>query len=265
MEPAEFVARYIDAWNQHDAQAIANTLSATGKYMDLPVHTEMSREELIVHLEEVFQEEIWHYELVGEVCSGGDTVAFQYKAYPRDGSGDDDSWYGAEFITLRSGTAEEIVDHYQQHEHENPVTPLAGVATSSGDSSVQRYAKSGLGNAAMEELKQKLHELMDGDRLYLEPNLTLPELAARLGSSVNHLSQVINAGFGMSFFDYLNKYRVEEDMRVLGDESDKDRTVLSVALQVGFNSTSTFYVAFKKVTGRTPAQYRRELAADKDD
>ena len=51
---------------------------------------------------------------------------------------------------------------------------------------------------------------MDHEKLYLEPDLTLPILAKRVDCSVNHLSQVVNAGFSMSFFDFLNSYRVQE-------------------------------------------------------
>ncbi len=260
MKAAEFVARYIAAWNEQDAQAIADTMSETGTYLDIPVHQQMSKEELIIHLEELFERESYFYELAGPVCSGENTVAFQYKATPRSASQNGEGvepWFGAEFISLSSGVATAIVDYYEQNGEESAASPLAGVADAV---SVQRYAKSGLSAAQMEELKGRLTELMEVEHLYLEPNLTLPELADMLNCSVNHLSQVINAGFGSSFFDYLNGYRVKEAMVLLGEVGELSRTVLSVALQVGFNSTSTFYVAFKKVTGETPAQYRKRLS-----
>jgi AraC-like DNA-binding protein len=98
---------------------------------------------------------------------------------------------------------------------------------------------------------------MEEEKIYLQPDLTLPQLASALSCSVNHVSQAINAGFGMSFFDYLNQLRVREATRLLQTGDGDTPTVLNVALQVGFNSTSTFYVAFKKVTGKTPAEFRR--------
>ncbi len=260
MRATEFVARYIDAWNRQDSQAIANHLSENGTYLDIIVHQQMSREELIVHLDELFEVEAYVYELAGEVCSGKDTISFQYKAFPREqenSAEQSDPWFGAEFITLGSGAAVEIVDYYEQRGLASPQSPIADAA---GVGQVQRYAKSGLSKKQMEVVKQQLNELMEVDKAYLRPDLTLPELADALDCSVNHLSQAINAGFGMSFFDYLNHYRVTEAMQLLYPENGDSGTVLSVALQVGFNSTSTFYVAFKKVTGKTPAQYRRTLA-----
>ncbi len=257
MDAAEFAARYIDAWNNQDAQAIASHISDQGTYLDIIIHQEMTRDELLVHLEELFQLEPYRYELVGEVCAGANTLAFQYRAVLRDADNDDATYYGAEFITRNNDKATDIVDYYQQRGVASPQSPMADAA---GPSNVQRYAKSGLSPQQMGALKQELVSLMEEQRVYLQPDLTLPELADSLACSVNHLSQVINAGFGISFFDYLNQYRVKEAMALLAPCEGETPTVLAVALQVGFNSTSTFYVAFKKVTGQTPAQYRRSLS-----
>lgn len=258
MEPSEFVERYIEAWNQRDAQAIASHLNEKGTYLDITLTQQMSRDELLEHLDNVFQLEPYRYELVGEVCAGFNSIAFQYKAVPRDENSDEAPYFGAEFITLNADSADEIVDYYDQSGVATPQSPLADAA---GPNKVQRYAKSGLSPDQMDSVKSQLSQLMEEDNIYLQPDLTLPELAEQLDCSVNHLSQVINAGFGMSFFDYLNQYRVKEAMTLLDPDAGDAATVLSVALQVGFNSTSTFYVAFKKVTGQTPAQYRRSLSA----
>ena len=109
----------------------------------------------------------------------------------------------------------------------------------------------------MKDCMGRLSTLMSDEHCYLEPNLTLPQLAERLDCSVNHLSQVINAGFGMSFYDYINGYRVRRAEQLLGAADAESQAILDVALAVGFNSSSTFYSAFKKVTGVTPAQYRK--------
>jgi AraC-like DNA-binding protein len=98
---------------------------------------------------------------------------------------------------------------------------------------------------------------MEEDKVYLDPELSLPRLAEALGCSVNHLSQAINAGHNLSFFDYVNHYRVAEAARLLRQKDCRFPAVLDVALSVGFNSISTFYTAFKKSTGQTPAKYRR--------
>jgi AraC-like DNA-binding protein len=72
------------------------------------------------------------------------------------------------------------------------------------------------------------------------------------------LSQVINSGFGTSFFDYLNRYRIEHARELLASLDSQSTAILNIAFTVGFNSNSAFYSAFKKRVGVTPAQYRRK-------
>lgn len=260
MNSTEFVTSYIEAWNRQDSHAVADHLAENGTYMDISLHQNMSREQLITHLDDLFSRETYRYELTGEVLSGANTVAFRYKMLPRHQSGSEpaEETYGAEFITLQDGVAVEIADYYEQiDEHTDDLTPGGVIAGATRGARVQRYAKSGLSAQQMGEVKQRLGTLMAAEKIYLRHDLTLPELAEVLGCSVNHVSQAINAGFGVSFFDFLNEYRVKDAMKLLGEEHREPPTVLSVALEVGFNSTSTFYVAFKKATGRTPAEFRK--------
>lgn len=94
---------------------------------------------------------------------------------------------------------------------------------------------------------------MSEDRPYLEPELPLFELARRIGVPSNYLSQTLNEHLGESFFDSINRWRVEAALPML---RAGERSVLDTALEVGFNSRSTFYKAFRKVTGHTPCAYR---------
>jgi AraC-like DNA-binding protein len=86
--------------------------------------------------------------------------------------------------------------------------------------------------------------------------LSLPDLARMVRCSINHLSQVINAEFGTSFFEFLNQHRIADAREMLA--SDPKCHALDVALKVGFNSNSTFYSAFKKICKVTPAEFRRQ-------
>ena len=105
--------------------------------------------------------------------------------------------------------------------------------------------------------KQRLDRIMQSRKEYLRPELTLPKLAESVGCSVNNLSQVINSGFGTSFFDYLNRYRIEHARKLLENSDAQSGAILTIAFTVGFNSNSAFYSAFKKHVGMTPAQYRQ--------
>lgn len=92
-----------------------------------------------------------------------------------------------------------------------------------------------------------------GDIL-LDPLVSLPKLARTVGVTPNQLSYVLNHHLGKSFFDFVNAARVAEARSVLLLEPD--RTILDIALSVGFNSKSTFNLAFKKITGETPSAVR---------
>ncbi|MBO0356535.1 helix-turn-helix domain-containing protein [Hymenobacter sp. BT186] len=100
----------------------------------------------------------------------------------------------------------------------------------------------------------RLTKLMDTDRPYLAPELTLPQLAAQVGTNTSVLSRVINTGFGQNFNDYVNEYRVREAERLLRDPRYQQYTLLAVALESGFNSKSTFNRVFKKLRGATPSE-----------
>ncbi|RSK29548.1 helix-turn-helix domain-containing protein [Hymenobacter metallilatus] len=95
-------------------------------------------------------------------------------------------------------------------------------------------------------------------RPYLEPELTLGELAAQLRTNTSWLSKVINTGCGQNFNDFINEYRVREAERRLRDPQFRHYTLLAVALEAGFNSKSTFNRVFKKLRGQTPSEAARQ-------
>jgi AraC-like DNA-binding protein len=107
----------------------------------------------------------------------------------------------------------------------------------------------------LEELKERVHNEMTTRKFYLNPALTLPELADALGMKPHTLSKVINDGFEQNFRDFVNKYRVDEFIRLVKDETNKRYTFLALAYEVGFNSKSTFNAAFKKNTHHSPREY----------
>ena len=251
MTTKDFVASYFEAWNHHDAGSVADHLSQGGKYYDVPEQQRLSRDALIEHLKEFFARDRNRYSLVGEILTGENSIAFQYLASPIDPEDKSESWIGAEFITMEGDIAGKIEDYYPHPEKGLEQSPVVRSVRT------QRYAKSGLDEAGIQRVMDRLRFLMDDQRVFLDSNLSLPQLASELNCSVNHLSQAINAGFGMSFFDNINQYRVTAAKDLLSREGENCRAILDVALSFGFNSTSTFYAAFKKSTGQTPAQFRR--------
>jgi AraC-like DNA-binding protein len=108
------------------------------------------------------------------------------------------------------------------------------------------------------EWMQKVEYLMNKEQAFLNPKLTLPDLAEQLETNVHTLSKVINEGFGKNFNDFVNSYRVEEFKRRVLIEPYKNQTFLAIALSVGFNSKTAFNRSFKKLTTTTPREYLKQ-------
>lgn len=94
---------------------------------------------------------------------------------------------------------------------------------------------------------------MRKDRLYLDPSLSLQKLSQHVGALPNQVSQTLNQQIGVSFFDYIARWRIEASKPMI---AAGEASVLTIALDVGFNSRSTFYKAFNRETGMTPKGYR---------
>jgi AraC-like DNA-binding protein len=113
-------------------------------------------------------------------------------------------------------------------------------------------------NAAM---AQRLRQFMQNEKPWLDPDLSLEQLATGIGQKPRMLSLVINETLGQNFFDFINHYRIEEAKRLLTNPVDQKITVSEVLYQVGFNSKSSFNTLFKRYTGVTPTEFRRKQSA----
>lgn len=122
---------------------------------------------------------------------------------------------------------------------------------------VKKYAKSTLKEDQSEEIWNQIIHLMEEEKMYQNPTLRLNDLVNEIGKPLPHISQVINERMNMSFLDFVNQYRVEEAKKLLCDEKSQALTILAIAYEVGFNSKTTFYTSFKKVTGQTPSEFKK--------
>lgn len=114
----------------------------------------------------------------------------------------------------------------------------------------------------VQRIKGKLERALDDDHLHRDPDLTLRQLSDAVGVTEHRVSEVLNRHLDTNFYDFINGRRIAEAKRIL--QQDQERTVLDVAMDVGFNSKSTFYTAFKKVCGQSPVAFRRS-AGEFDD
>jgi AraC-like DNA-binding protein len=105
----------------------------------------------------------------------------------------------------------------------------------------------------------KLNSFMESKKPYLNPSLSIGNLAQEIKINSRELSILINQNLNKHFFDFVNEYRIEDAKNILNKPSKKELTVLEILYEVGFNSKSSFNTAFKKHTGTTPTQYRKQF------
>ena len=122
----------------------------------------------------------------------------------------------------------------------------------------KKYAKSSLNNESSVDLWQQINEVITQEKIYMNPEYRLNDLAARVGASLHHVSQVINEKQSMSYSDFINHFRIQEAQKMLLSSDYSSFTILAIAFEVGFNSKTAFYNAFKKQTGFTPSQFRKK-------
>lgn len=123
----------------------------------------------------------------------------------------------------------------------------------------KKYKDSSLTEQEKSEYTEKLEKAMKEQKPYLDPMLTLPALARMIRIQPRYLSQILNENLHQNFFDYVNRYRIEESKHLLSVNSGKEKTILAIMLAVGFNSKATFNTAFKRYTGMTPTNFLRSI------
>lgn len=118
----------------------------------------------------------------------------------------------------------------------------------------RKYEKSALDEERALRIAQKIETSMKDDMLYRDPNLSLWDLAKHISVTSHYVSQALNTHLNKSFFDLVNGWRIKDAIEQL---NTTDETILVIAYDVGFNSRSAFYKAFKRETGKTPSDLRK--------
>jgi AraC-like DNA-binding protein len=141
-------------------------------------------------------------------------------------------------------------------------SPAAPTPASTGAvPATAQYERSGLTDAEALRLRSALVASMDADQPWRNAELTLADLAERLGTTPHKLSEVLNAQVGETFYDFVNGYRVREVQRRIAAGDAEAKKILSLAMDAGFASKSTFNDVFKKHTGQTPSAFRMAKSA----
>jgi PAS domain S-box-containing protein len=118
-----------------------------------------------------------------------------------------------------------------------------------------KYQSSSLKGIEEVKLYAQLRTLMEREKIYLDPNLTLRDAADRLMTNTKYLSQVVNNQAGCNFQQFVNNFRISEAKYKIGNEEFENLTLYGIALQCGFKNKSTFYKVFKEITNMTPREH----------
>ena len=127
------------------------------------------------------------------------------------------------------------------------------------EKTVKSYKKSSLSKEKADDYLLRLITLFDTEKVYRNSNLTLGELSKNIEISQHNLSEVINTKLNKTFYDFVNKYRVEEVQQKIIDGDAEKYNLLSIAFDAGFSSKSSFNSTFKKITGQTPTEFRSSV------
>lgn len=120
----------------------------------------------------------------------------------------------------------------------------------------QKYASKKINKKEANRLLKSLNLIMIEKEFYKNANIKLKDISKELGVSPHQLSQLLNDNLGKSFALFINEYRVEEAKRII--ISNHQFTLEAIGFEAGFSSKSTFYAAFKKIVGKTPAAYKKD-------
>lgn len=119
------------------------------------------------------------------------------------------------------------------------------------------YVKSGLLPDRMRSIHEQLTKSMQNDQLYLDPELSLPELSERVNIPAHHITQSLNEYARINYHDFVNGFRVEAFKNKIDSGEAEKFSLLGIAFDCGFNSKSSFNRIFKNLTGISPSGYKK--------
>jgi AraC-like DNA-binding protein len=127
------------------------------------------------------------------------------------------------------------------------------------DQEKRKYGKSGLKEEDIEKIHNALETYMSIEKPYLDPDLTIVNVASALKIPKHYITQVINGNIGKNFYQYVNEYRIDEVIRKISDKGYASHSIMRIAYDAGFNSKSVFNTMFKKKTSVTPSEFRKKV------
>jgi AraC-like DNA-binding protein len=252
----QFVNDWVDAWNEQNIDRLLEFFHKDGAIYDGFWMETCSGEDLAEYFQSVTEDDKHVVERIGDVIPTDEGVIYRYHAFADTGPGPREFLFnGAEIIVLRDGKIVSISDFYCDPARESLQEVSKWVARQHGRI---RTLGSGLSAVRATQFRDKLSDLMESDKVFLNPNLTATEVAHKVGCSVDHLNQVVIAEMGASFYSFLDKHRAYYARRLLLESSDDPDYVYDVSARAGFRTFENFVRSFDRFFNKRPEEFYRE-------
>lgn len=263
--------QYLSAWNRHDSAALLNCFLPDGVYIDANLNDEIPASLFALRAEELFRS-FPDLRVTIEEQTKNETGVIATR-WSLSGALPGKVLRGVDLLCVREDKLQSVQVYFDYktglifskvpslHLRYQPQQSEIEVSNKhlGKQTPCHKYRTSGLSLEEATAMKDHLENLMTDKVLFLQPDISLSKLAKLLNTSTNHLSQVINSQFYCNFYDFINRYRIDYVKRII-EKSSTQNKALSLAIDSGFRSTSTFYSAFKKETGLSPSEYRATLS-----
>ncbi|MGI9233459.1 MAG: helix-turn-helix domain-containing protein [Woeseiaceae bacterium] len=255
MDLEELVENYISAWNRHDVDALLGMMhEGVAIYDAFWMETCVGRD-AFEYLRNSFDEDECRFQKEGDVIVIGDCVSFRYAAYePTDTEFSRILFNGVEVLNVRNGRIVTVSDYYCDSD-QNAIEEVTRLAAKRHG--LPTYAESGLSAYKASRYRFRLATIVDDDKVFLDPDLTLSQLSDQVGCSMEHLAKIIVSDLGTDFDVLINERRVKFARDLLLENSDRADHLVNVATCAGFRSFEAFCKYFEETFNETPADFCR--------
>ncbi len=220
MDLEKLVDKYIDAWNRQDVAGILELLHAGAAIYDAFWMETVVGRDLSKYLQDSIDEQNYWYQVIGEVILVDHGVAFRYSAHERsDTTIGPELFSGAEVLIVHDNKILTVSTHYCMPDRAALIEVAELAAKRHG---LPSHPRPGLSAQKMLRFKAELSAAISQDKIFLDPHLTMSQLADRIGCSTDQLSLVIESQYGTSFDSLLENQRAEHAKRLLQGLSDTE-------------------------------------------
>lgn len=257
MEPDQLVRKYIDAWNRQNVAAVLDLMHPGAAYYDGFWMESCVGRDLEQYFQDSMKEEPFWYEKVGETIITDNGVAYRYSVHqPTASDIGDPIFFGAELLSIEHGKILTVTDLYCSPN----VSQLKEIALLAANRhGLTRHANAGFGALKAARIKANLISSLVDEKVYLDPEITLSQLARKVGCTLDQLALTVKSHLGLDLEQLLDSRRIEHAKSLLTTTANGPEHLARVAAASGFASLRAFSAKFVEFVGVAPADYRRKV------